>query len=201
MKKLRSENASLPYFKEYHAVASPATGAFAVQLDGAYCADALGRRGPHYGPYALRVAAASGARRALSRVTFGDVLVCAGDDAMGARVGALRGARAVAREAAANFTNVRLWSDDGRGWRAAPESSAYDVCTNPGGVAYRRWPPRAAGCADDGPLKPRFVAQPWLDDTWYWLSSRYSKLGADSTMSSVGSCEGHGGSTVSSCAR
>ena len=33
---MTSENASLPYFKEYHALAARDTGEFAVQLDGAY---------------------------------------------------------------------------------------------------------------------------------------------------------------------
>ena len=118
--------------------ADAASGAFEAQLDGAYVRDAAGRQGPHYGPYVLSVraggdgasdddaaAAAFGSsetadnddygasqRRTIRDVFFGDVYLCAGDERMASDLGAALGAAraaAVVAEAAANFSNVRLW--------------------------------------------------------------------------------------------
>ena len=75
-----SEVMAKPFFRSYKAIASIA-GDWKVQIDGTYAADPLGRVGPHYGPYTLNVS--SGSATVLVRhVRFGDVFVCAGDEAM-----------------------------------------------------------------------------------------------------------------------
>ena len=82
---ISSENISLPFSRTYSA-RSLATGRFSFQIDGTYGADPKGRRGPHYGPYSLHISS-SGEERHIKSVTFGDVYICAGDEAMLAPVG------------------------------------------------------------------------------------------------------------------
>lgn len=77
---ISSENASLPFSRTYH-TESLSNGKFSFQLDGTYAADPLGRHGPHYGPYTL-LFSSEGEEKRVSGVTYGDVYICAGDEAM-----------------------------------------------------------------------------------------------------------------------
>ena len=61
-------------------------------------------------------------------VTFGDVYICAGDDEMASAVGTLPAAEvaAIVKEAASNFTTVRIFagSSDSQAWASAADAAA-----------------------------------------------------------------------------
>ena len=154
---LTSADPHAPFGRTFHALAG-ADGGWAVQLDGTYVADDGGRLGPHYGPYTLNVSSPTDAPLVVRDVWFGDVLICAGDEAMASP---LRAERAPARTAPPDLRIARLTVGAARaatpardvrtsGWRvgAAVDLGAFSALCWHAGLALSRLNPAGTGAGN-----------------------------------------------------